>query len=90
MIALLLLAILVMVIVIPVAIVAGTRAATRMSDGIRYERPLLDPALDDRLSRIEEAIDAMALQIETLTQQHRALLGPGTETSGTMGQPPTE
>ena len=32
--------------------------------------------VEARLSRIEEAIDAMALQIERLSDQQRALLGP--------------
>lgn len=31
--------------------------------------------IDDRLTRIEEAIDAMAQQIERLTEQQRILLG---------------
>ena len=33
--------------------------------------------VEARLTRIEEAIDAMALQIERLTDQQRALLGSG-------------
>ena len=32
--------------------------------------------VEARLSRIEEAIDAMALQIERLSDHQRALLGP--------------
>lgn len=82
-----LLVILVMVIVVPVAIVAATRAVSRFDGGMTGR---LDPALDDRLGRIEEAIDAMAMQIETLSQQQRALLSapaedaraPGEETAG--------
>jgi hypothetical protein len=76
----LLLAILVAIIVVPVAIVTATRVAGRTFNGARTDR-LLDPALDDRLARIEEAIDAMALQIESLNQQQRALLGAPTETT---------
>jgi len=38
--------------------------------------------VEARLGRIEEAIDAMALQIETLTDQQRALLGAPRDTLG--------
>lgn len=34
--------------------------------------------VEARLGRIEEAIDAMALQIERLSEHQRALLGPAT------------
>lgn len=35
--------------------------------------------VEGRLSRIEEAIDAMAVQIERLSEHQRALLGPATD-----------
>lgn len=37
--------------------------------------------IEARLGRIEEAIDAMATQIEKLTDQQRALIGRGKTTS---------
>jgi hypothetical protein len=37
--------------------------------------------VEARLGRIEEAIDAMALEIERLSDQQRALLGPATDDS---------
>jgi hypothetical protein len=41
--------------------------------------------VEARLTRIEEAIDAMALQIERLSEHQRALLGPGSpEARGDM------
>jgi hypothetical protein len=83
----LLLGILAMLIVIPVAVVAATRAVGRPYDAGRYERGPLDPALDDRLVRIEEAIDAMALQIEAMAQQQRLLLGPPEERARADDQP---
>lgn len=38
--------------------------------------------VEARLGRIEEAIDAMALQIERLSDHQRALLGPVSDASG--------
>jgi hypothetical protein len=70
----LLFAILMMLVVVPVAVVAATRAVARTYDSGRREPRMVEPALDDRLTRIEEAIDAMAMQIETMTRQQRALL----------------
>ena len=35
--------------------------------------------VEGRLSRIEEAIDAMAVQIERLSEHQRALLGPDSD-----------
>lgn len=70
----LLFAILVILVVVPVAVVAATRAVARSYDSGRRQPNMVEPALDDRLTRIEEAIDAMAMQIETMAQQQRALL----------------
>ncbi|HEX7123372.1 MAG TPA: hypothetical protein VF178_13435 [Gemmatimonadaceae bacterium] len=69
----LLLAIFVMLLVVPVTAVLVTRSVLRSMDmGAATARPV---AIEDRLTRIEEAIDAMAQQIERLTEQQRALLG---------------
>lgn len=46
--------------------------------------------VEARLSRIEEAIDAMALQIERLSEHQRALLGPDATHSEDADRLPTE
>ena len=60
-----------------VAIVFGTSAATilslakmRMRSSERRNE-LSDPAVDERLYRIEQAVDAMALEIERMSESQR-------------------
>lgn len=45
--------------------------------------------VEARLGRIEEAIDAMALEIERLGDQQRALLGPAPDTAREADADPT-
>lgn len=86
------LAIFVALIAAPITAVLVTRSVLRSVDmGAPAARPA---AIDDRLARIEEAIDAMAQQIERLTEQQRALLGgpavvesDPTEVPGRAGKP---
>lgn len=65
------LAVIAALVVIPAVAVAASRAAVRGTQG---RIPVEDAATQDRLERIEEAIDAMAAQIERLTQQQQLLL----------------
>ncbi len=59
------------------ALFSATRELTQVARRAGQNRTgSIDQALvEARLGRIEEAIDAMALQIERLTDQQRALLG---------------
>jgi hypothetical protein len=60
-----------------VAIVFGTSAATILSLAKMRMRAserrteLSDPAVDERLYRIEQAVDAMALEIERMSESQR-------------------
>ena len=60
-----------------VAIVFGTSAATILSLAkmrMRAREPqntLGDPGVDERLHRIEQAVDAMALEIERMAESQR-------------------
>jgi hypothetical protein len=60
-----------------VAIVFGTSAATilslaKMRMRSREQRTeLADPAIDERLYRIEQAVDAMAVEIERMAESQR-------------------
>jgi sensor domain CHASE-containing protein len=67
-------AVLVAVVVVPVATIAAVRAVGRAFNvmGSAASRPV-DDAVDARLTRIEEAIDAMAMQIDRISRERRAL-----------------
>ena len=65
----LLIALFAAVVVVPVATFAAVRAVGRAFDMVRAERGGMDGSLDARLSRIEEAIDAMALQLDRVSRQ---------------------
>ena len=60
-----------------VAIVFGTTAATILSlakmrmRGREQRTELADPGLDERLYRIEQAVDAMAIEIERMAESQR-------------------
>lgn len=62
------------VIVAPVAAYAAVRVVMRTMEVGRSAVP--NDALDARLTRIEEAIDTMAVQIERLADNQRLKLGP--------------
>lgn len=74
--AFILLAAIIALMVIPVATFAAVRAVTQVLGQSGLARPREDSELNVRLTRIEEAIDAMASQIERLSEQQRALLEP--------------
>lgn len=59
---------------IPVATFVAARVVTQVLGQSGIARPRDDSELNVRLTRIEEAIDAMAGQIERLSEQQRALL----------------
>ena len=67
-------AVLVAVVVVPVATIAAVRAVGRAFNvmGGAASRTA-DETVDVRLTRIEEAIDAMALQIDRISRERRAL-----------------
>ena len=60
-----------------VAIVFGTTAATILSlakmrmRGREQRSELSDPGVDERLYRIEQAVDAMAIEIERMAESQR-------------------
>lgn len=58
-----------------IAIVFGTTAGTILSLAkMRYnakQRSTLEPGVDERLFRIEEAVDAMAIEIERMAESQR-------------------
>ena len=72
----LLVALFAMFVIVPVATFAAVKATGRTFDLVRAERGTVSGSVDARLSRIEEAIDAMALQLERVSRQIE-------------GQPPT-
>jgi hypothetical protein len=66
---------------------SSMRAMSRQFD--QRSRSIDQDMVEARLHRIEEAIDAMALQIERLTEQQRALLvGPRAGEQLTREPPP--
>lgn len=68
-------------VVVPTIAVAVSRAAVRSVNAAQGQLPVEDAATQERLERIEEAIDAMAAQLERLTQQQQLLIsGRGQET----------
>lgn len=60
-----------------VAIIFGTTAGTVLSlakmkmRAMQQRSQVADPAVDDRLYRIEQAVDAMALEIERMAESQR-------------------
>jgi len=74
--AFLVLAVLVAFLAVPLATFVSARVVGQMlsRNGLHHARE--DTELNVRLTRIEEAIDAMAAQIERLSEQQRALLEP--------------
>jgi sensor domain CHASE-containing protein len=82
-IGMLLVLLLVVVIVAPVTAAIASRAAINAVQA-RHAVPVEDAATEARLSRIEEAIDAMADQIERLALEQRRL-APPREVHGARG-----
>ena len=59
-----------------VAIIFGTTAGTvlslaKMKMRSMQQRSQMDPGVDDRLYRIEQAVDAMAVEIERMAESQR-------------------
>ncbi len=88
MVVLMLLVALITLIVVPVVIVSVLRLVTGAVGMRRRASPPIPDAVDDRLSRIEEAIDAMAIQIDRIAQQQ--LLASGRQLPAGRGDPPDE
>ena len=61
--------------IVPVVATTAARTVARTLDLSRTPGSIDQSLVEARLVRIEEAIDAMALQIERLSEHQRALLG---------------
>lgn len=66
----------VLVVVVPAVATGVARNVVRSMDRSPASGSIDQSLVEARLGRIEEAIDAMALQIERLSEHQRALLGP--------------
>ena len=67
--------VLVLIFGVPAIVTAVTRNVVQSLDRSPASGSIDQSIVESRLTRIEEAIDAMALQIERLTEHQRALLG---------------
>jgi hypothetical protein len=63
------------------AAIVAARTVSQVTSRNGLARSAEDSELNVRLTRIEEAIDAMANQIERLTEQQRALLTRASDAS---------
>jgi hypothetical protein len=70
-----------LVIVVPAIATAVARNVVSGLDRSPASGSIDQSLVEARLGRIEEAIDAMALQIERLSEHQRALLGPASGAS---------
>jgi hypothetical protein len=70
------------VLIVPYVATAVARNVVQSLDRSPASGSIDQSIVEARLGRIEEAIDAMALQIERLTDQQRALLGAPPGDSG--------
>jgi predicted PurR-regulated permease PerM len=66
----------VLVAVVPAVAAGVARNVVQSMDRSPASGSIDQSLVEARLGRIEEAIDAMALQIERLSEHQRALLGP--------------
>jgi hypothetical protein len=66
----------ILVVVVPAVATGVARNVIRSMDRSPASGSIDQSLVEARLGRIEEAIDAMALQIERLSAHQRALLGP--------------
>lgn len=76
MIFILLLVVVALAIVVPTIAAAVARNVVRSMDRSPASGSIDQSLVEARLGRIEEAIDAMALEIERLSEHQRTLLGP--------------
>lgn len=72
----------VLVLIVPAIATAVARNVVSSLDRSPSSGSIDQSLVEARLGRIEEAIDAMALQIERLSDHQRALLGPSSDASG--------
>lgn len=63
------------ILIVPAIAASVARTVATNVAGVRPEDSIDRSIVEARLTRIEEAIDAMALQIERLSDHQRALLG---------------
>jgi hypothetical protein len=70
-----------LVIIVPAIATAVARNVVSNLDRSPASGSIDQSLVEARLGRIEEAIDAMALQIERLSDHQRALLGPVSDAS---------
>ena len=78
---LLLVVVIVLFAIVPAISTAVARGVQRNMDRPPYSGSIDQSIVEARLGRIEEAIDAMALQIERLSEHQQSLLGPVPERS---------
>ena len=82
-------AILLMVWVVPTIAATVARNVVSTLDRSPASGSIDQSMVEARLGRIEEAIDAMALEIERLGDQQRALLGPAPDVAREADADPT-
>jgi predicted PurR-regulated permease PerM len=80
-IAILLLVLLVVAIIVPAVSAVVARNVINNLDRGPSSGSIDQSLVEARLTRIEEAIDAMAVQIEKLSDHQRSLLGPASRDS---------
>lgn len=66
---------------VPAIATSVARSVQRNLDRPPFSGSIDQSIVEARLGRIEEAIDAMALQIERLSEHQQSLLGPAPEIS---------
>lgn len=67
--------------IVPAVVTTVVRTTQRNMDRPPFSGSIDQSLVEARLGRIEEAIDAMALQIERLSEHQQSLLGPAPERS---------
>jgi predicted PurR-regulated permease PerM len=71
----------IVVMIVPAIATTVARSVVNNLDRSPSSGSIDQSLVEARLGRIEEAIDAMALQIERLSEHQRALLGPVSDAS---------
>lgn len=81
-----------LVVLVPAIATSVARSVVSSLDRSPASGSIDQSLVEARLSRIEEAIDAMAVQIERLSDHQRSLLGPASDASreGEHTRPGTE
>ena len=76
MILILVLVLIAVLVIVPAVVTTVARTVQRNMDRPPFSGSIDQSIVEARLGRIEEAIDAMALQIERLSEHQQSLLGP--------------